>query len=214
MAGIPACVPVLVEVAALRRKLPDKNLEENLLLACLGAAAEIKAALLVTMNLKLSIDGQAQFNNAFDVLAEGITDFRPVWPEIELQFFRAELEQFSSIGARGGSQWAPLSKGYAKWKAKKYPGKPILQRTGRLLRSLSVIGGADSVHEAEPLSLTLGTRVPYAIHHQRGGKRLSQRPPLQLTRDDYGKFVSRIYRFAERQAKEAGFETKTSGGSE
>ncbi len=163
------------------------------------------------MNLKLSIDGKAQFNQAFDVLAEGITDFRPVWPEIELQFFRAELEQFNTIGARGGQVWQPLSKGYAKWKAKKYPGKPILQRSGRLLRSLSVIGGADSVREQQPLSLTLGTRVPYANYHQRGTRKMPQRPPMQLTRDDYGKFVSRIYRFAEKQAKQAGFEVKTTG---
>lgn len=160
------------------------------------------------MNLKLSIDGQAKFDGAFRVLAEGLTDLRPVWPEIELQFFRAELEQFSSEGARGGARWQPLSARYAKWKAKRYPGKPILQRTGRLLRSLSVVGGPDSVRIVEPMSLTLGTRMPYAGYHQRGAKRLPQREPLNLTRDDYGKFVSRIYRYAEKVSQQAGFEVK------
>lgn len=158
------------------------------------------------MNLTLTIDGQRKFDGAFRVLTEGLSDFRPVWPEVELQFFRAELEQFNSEGARGGARWQPLSARYAKQKAKKYPGAPILVLTGRLKRSLTVIGGADSVRIAEPLSLTLGTRTPYAGYHQQGTKRMPARPPLELTRDDFGKFVSRIYRYAENVSREAGFD--------
>lgn len=160
------------------------------------------------MNLKLSIDGEAKFNQAFDVLAEGLTDLRPVWPEIELQFYRAELEQFNSLGARGGSVWQPLSSKYEKRKAKIAPGKPILVLTGRLKRSLTIIGGDDSIRDPQPMSLTLGTKTPYAGYHQRGTSKMPARPPLQLTRDDYGKFVSRIYRYAEREGRKAGFGVK------
>lgn len=158
------------------------------------------------MRLTLTVDNQAQFDGAFDVLTESLSDLRPVWPEIELQFYRAELEQFNSEGARGGARWQALSPKYARRKAKLAPGKPILELTGRLKRSLTVIGGADAVRIAEPLSLTLGTKTPYAGFHQRGGRKLPQRKPLNLTRDDYGKFVSRIYRYAESVGREAGFQ--------
>lgn len=158
------------------------------------------------MRLTLTVDNLEQFDGAFDVLAENLSDLRPVWPEIELQFYRAELAQFNSEGARGGARWQALSPKYAKRKAKIAPGKPILELTGRLKRSLTAIGGADAVRIAEPLSLTLGTKTPYAEFHQRGGRKLPQRKPINLTRDDYGKFISRIYRYAEKIGKEAGFQ--------
>jgi phage gpG-like protein len=164
------------------------------------------------MNISVTVDGQKQFSGAVDAIAKGISDFRPVWPEIELAFFRLELEQFNSEGSRGGSRWKPLSEKYRKWKERHYPGKPILQRSGRLLRSLSVIGGGDSIREQEPLSLTLGSRVPYATYHQRGAGKLPQRPPMQIQRDDYGKFVSRMFRYAETVARDAGFAVTAPGG--
>lgn len=158
------------------------------------------------MRLTLTLDNQQKFDGAFDVLTDGLSDLRPVWPEIELQFYRAELAQFNSEGARSGGRWQRLSPKYAKRKAKIAPGKQILVLTGRLKRSLTVIGGDDSVRIAEPLSLTLGSKAPSAAYHQRGGRKLPQRKPLDLTRDDYGKFVSRIYRYAEKVGREAGFQ--------
>lgn len=164
------------------------------------------------MDITVTVDGQKAFSGAVDAIAKGISDFRPVWPEIELAFFRLELEQFNSEGSRGGSRWKPLSEKYARWKAKKYPGKQILERSGRLKRSLSVIGGQDSIRIQEPLSLSLGTSVPYAIPHQRGAGKLPQRPPMQIQRDDYGKFVSRMFRYAETVARDAGFAVTAPGG--
>lgn len=158
------------------------------------------------MRLALTLDNQQKFDGAFDVLAENLSDLRPVWPEVELQFYRAELAQFNSEGARGGQRWQALSPKYAKRKAKIAPGKPILVLTGRLKRSLTAIGGADAVRIAEPLSLTLGTKTPYAEFHQRGTKKMPQRKPINLTRDDYGKFISRIYRYAESVGRAAGFQ--------
>jgi phage gpG-like protein len=169
------------------------------------------------MNLKLSIDGQAKFDGTFRVLREGITDLRPVWPEIELAFYRAELEQFNSEGGRGGAQWVPLSKGYAKWKEKKRPGQPILVLSGYLRRTLTAAGTPDTIRIHEPLSLTLGAggrAGQIGGYHQRGTTKMPARPPLNLTRDDYGKFVSRIFRYVEKVSKDAGFEVKSTEGAQ
>lgn len=164
------------------------------------------------MNITVTVDGQQKFNGAIDALNRGVSDFRPVWPEIELAFFRLMSEQFDSEGQRGGAKWKPLSEKYRQWKEKKYPGRPILHLTGRLRRSLSVVGGGDQIREPEPLSLTLGTRVPYAVYHQRGGGRLPARPPMQINKNDYGKFVSRMYRYVEKVSRQAGFEVTAPGG--
>lgn len=161
------------------------------------------------MNLTLTIDGEEKFKAAFATLDESIRDWREVWPEIEQIYFRAQLEQFASIGSRGGAVWTPLSDSYRRWKEKKYPGRPILVLTGRLKRSLSVagVGGGDQVRELEPLSLTIGSVVPYALYHQRGTKRMVARPPIQLIKRDFGRMISRMYRYAERGARDAGFRT-------
>lgn len=159
--------------------------------------------------LKITVDGLPAFNRAFDTLGRTVSDFRPAWPEIERIFFRATLEQFDTEGARS-TKWAPLSPNYAKQKARRFPGRQILVRTGRLKRSLSVIGsgGGDQIRDEEATSLTLGTRVDYAIYHQRGGRRLPARRPLEITLRDAGRMTSRLFRYAERAAGEAGFKVK------
>lgn len=129
-----------------------------------------------------------------------------------MYFLRATVEQFESIGARGGQRWQPLSERYAKWKAKKYPGKPILVRTERLKRSLSLGGSApDQVAEFQPLYAVFGTSVPYARHHQYGTSRMVQRPILQPTQRDVDRMVSRMYRFIERGARDAGLNVMSKG---
>jgi phage gpG-like protein len=77
-------------------------------------------------------------------------------------------EQFTSQGALGQSgRWAPLQERYRAYKARTYPGRTILERSGRLRASLQVQTG-DTVIETTPQSLFFGTDVPYGIYHQSG----------------------------------------------
>lgn len=164
------------------------------------------------MKFSVTVDGQQQSARAFDALDESVRDFRELWPELHMYFLRATVEQFESIGVRGGQRWQPLSERYAKWKQKKFPGKPILVRTERLKRSLSLGGSApDQVAEFQPLYAVFGTSVPYAQYHQRGTSRMAQRQILQPTQRDIDRMVSRMYRFIERGARDAGFSVKTRG---
>ena len=162
------------------------------------------------MKFAVTVDGVQQSTRAFQTLNESISDFRPVWPEIHMYFLRGTIEQFESLGARGGQRWEPLSARYAKWKAQAYPGKPILVRTERLKRSLSVGGSEpDQIKDFQEMSATFGTRVPYARFHQRGTRRMPARPVLQPTQRDVDRMVSRLFRFAERGARDAGFQTRS-----
>lgn len=97
------------------------------------------------------------------------------------------LQQYSeNYLARGGAYegnppFAPLSSRYAKWKARRYPNAPILTRSGRLRASLASATN-DSIADATQDALTYGTRVPYAVYHQFGTRKMPKRPPLKLSK--------------------------------
>lgn len=161
------------------------------------------------MRLTVDIQGEEKLDYAIKSITDQIDDWREVWPEVELVFYRATLGQFRSEGQRGGDRWRPLSDNYRKWKELKYPGQPILVLTGRLRRSLTATGSEESIRIRERTELTLGSSTPYGRFHQTGTRRMSPRPPLVLLRQDYGKIVSRMFRYAERIGKDAGFKTET-----
>lgn len=161
------------------------------------------------MRLTVEIQGEAKLDYAIGSISDQIDDWREVWPEVELVFYRATLDQFRTEGARGGERWKPLSDSYRKWKELKYPGQPILVLTGRLRRSLTATGSEESIRIREKKSLTLGSSTPYGRYHQSGTRRMAARPPLVFLRNDYGKIVSRMFRYAERIGRDAGFKTET-----
>ena len=115
--------------------------------------------------------------------ADGVSDYRPVWPMIEDDFYALEKRQFESVGAAGGEKWPELSPEYRGWKEAHYPGKPILERTGDLVRSLTNANDPNAVRIEDRRTLTLGTRIPYAIYHQSIQPRrvLPRRPEIMLT---------------------------------
>jgi len=163
------------------------------------------------MRLRVDIQGEEKLDYSIGAISDSIGDWREVWPEVELVFYRATLGQFRTEGQRGGDRWKPLSNAYRKWKEVKYPGQPILVLTGRLRRSLTATGSEESIRVREPESLTLGTSTPYARYHQRGTRKMAARPPLVLLKNDYGKIVSRMFRYAERVGRAAGFKTESRG---
>lgn len=79
------------------------------------------------------------------------------------------------IGPNRG-KWSELSDGYKKWKARAYPGAPILVRTGRLRSSLTEAGSVDAKRRLLPHGFEYGTRVQYAHYHQLGTIHMVDRP--------------------------------------
>lgn len=143
----------------------------------------------------------------FDPVMVGLTgavtkarDFRPFWRTVVAPwFFGLVQEQFASEGKAVGG-WAPLSPRYAAWKATRYPGKTILRRTDRLMRSLTWTGATLATPEGiavmGPTDATFGTSVPYARFHQRGTRTMRQRRILYLPstpdpRDTLGRMLER-----------------------
>lgn len=107
-----------------------------------------------------------------------VRDAAPAFEILGERFVAMEQKQFASEGAWGGAAWAPLSPAYASWKARHYPGKPILQLGGTLIDSLTI---GPKIREIGPTFATFGTDVSYAQYHQQGTPKMPQRKPLDIT---------------------------------
>lgn len=139
-------------------------------------------------------------------LARRLANLRPAWVSV-LAYLRAQSRlQFSSAGARSGSPWQPLSERYSRWKAVRYPGQPILRATDEMFRSLTEPDADGSIAEAEPQSLTYGTRNRKAAYHQRGNARLPQRKVLEVTDNDRREVAKLVRAHLQGQARISGFE--------
>ena len=140
-----------------------------------------------SIRLYLDVYGQAPVDVALSRFGGLIRDFRPFFRDaLAPKFFEDVVRRFERVGAYGGPdgarQWAPLSPPYKRWEDWHYPGKPILQRTGRLIRSLTwnrgMFGpgggrgnvGRDGVFRVTMNSADLGTAVEYAHWHQTGAR--------------------------------------------
>jgi len=153
----------------------------------------------------LTVAGETQMDRGIARFADGVSDYRPLWPEIYALFLEEERGQFASEGSHGGSQWAPLSPRYAKWKEVRYPGRPILVREGTLRGSLTDRNAPGAVFQPEPRKLVMGSSVPYALFHQMGTRRMPARPEIKLTEPFKRKAMKQLQSYLVERATEAGF---------
>lgn len=140
--------------------------------------------------------------------ADGVNDYRPIWPVIEDEFYAQEKDQFKSQGAEGGARWAPLTEEYAEYKEVRWPGKPILERTGDLVRSLTLPNDPNAVRIEERKTLTLGSRIPYALFHQMGTRTpMPAREEIRLTEAWKRTAMQHIQTYLVQMARQYGFRT-------
>lgn len=140
-----------------------------------------------------SVYGEAQVDRTLARFADNVQDATPAWEALAVKFQRAERRQFATEGAYASGGWPALSPRYAAWKARHYPGKPILEREGHLKASLTE--RPFGVEVIEPGYMVLGSDVDYGAYHQRGGPNLPQRRPVELTEAQRRDWVRLIQRF-------------------
>lgn len=143
------------------------------------------------MGFRLSFDffGDTQLDRTLTRFGENVRDARPVWEDLADDFAKAERRQFSSQGGYASGGWSPLSPRYAAWKAKRFPGKGILVRTGELERSLTQRPFGVEVIDAQ--AMAIGSDVEHGGYHQRGDG-LPQRRPVELTEARRRDWVRRV----------------------
>ncbi len=158
---------------------------------------------------RLEIAGETQMDRGIARFADGVADYRPIWPVIEDDFYAQEKAQFQSEGAEGGEKWQDLSPAYADWKEAHYPGRRILERTGDLERSLTSGSDPNAIKREGVRTLTLGSKVPYAIYHQSPAarKRLPRRPEIMLTEPLKRGVMHHVQTYLVQVASQSGFRT-------
>jgi phage gpG-like protein len=115
---------------------------------------------------------------ALPLSVQDVADQAPALARVADDFREMMARQFASEGRAEGTPWPELSPATLRRQRAR---TPILYKTGALLRSLAEPGAAGHVEELEGYSLTLGSRLPYALYHQTGTRRLPARPIIVLS---------------------------------
>ena len=114
-------------------------------------------------------------------LSENLTDGFD-WESLAPIVAEAADNIFASEG-RGG--WPQLSEAYARWKARNYPGKGILELTGAYRSAATQVGAPGNSITTTENSLTYGVEgLDYALFHESGTNRLPARPVFDLLAED------------------------------
>jgi hypothetical protein len=107
-------------------------------------------------------------------LGERAVDLRMPFAQIIVDIRRAEAEQFVSGGAASGEPWAQLSAAYAAAKARAFPGRGPLVRTGRLIAALTGRSSEFQVRTS-PRELVVTVADPVWAIQQHGTRHLPAR---------------------------------------
>lgn len=151
------------------------------------------------------VAGQVEMDRGIARFADGVADYRPIWPVIADDFYAQIKAQFATEGAEGGEKWAELSPEYAKWKEVHFEGKPILQRSGDLMASLTSPNDANAVYIEGRKTLTVGSKVSYAIYHQKGTKKMPARPEIQMSENFKRMAMKNVQAYLVQMASQCGF---------
>lgn len=125
------------------------------------------------IRMEISLTGVKELNANLDRISDVISDFSPELRDIGewyLQFLQNDV--FSSGGSAYGEPWAALSAKYDMAKSKKYPGRGVLEASGKMRTSWKLY---TSSHYA-----LIENTTDYAIYHQEGTSRLPQRTIVKL----------------------------------
>lgn len=96
------------------------------------------------MYLQFSIEGEKQLSRNLTTLDANLKNWKNEFSDVGRylkNFFSGEV--FESRGAVIGEGWKALNPAYAAWKAKHFPGRGILERTGKMRKSFQAESGND-----------------------------------------------------------------------
>lgn len=135
--------------------------------------------------------GFEPFNLRLDRFSDQLRDAEPAFEAMATyQVEVVNKRQFRQQGSAETGKWAPLSPPYARWKAKRRPGRPILVFDGDLRDSMTI--PHNGVWEVWDRGFVVGTAVDYAIYHQKGTDHMPARPLLGSPRRSDTRALTKI----------------------
>src|SRR3954466_15412878 len=140
------------------------------------------------MRIEVIALGERVFSRDLLRFGGNVGDLTDGMRDVGTNLGRASEPQFETEGGDMGEKWPELALSTQRDRARHHfpPRHPILQRTHRLMDSLTRAADPDHIEEPSADSLRFGTRVPYAVYHQssRPRHKIPFRPPVGLTEAD------------------------------
>lgn len=109
------------------------------------------------------------------------------------RFFSGEA--FTSRGGVFGRRWPSLHPNYAAWKARMWPGRPPLVRTGLMQSSFK--------HKSTPLTVSLWNEAEYFKYHQ-DGRGVPQRVMMRVDNQRAMRIAKYVLGDLTKQMKQKG----------
>lgn len=117
-----------------------------------------------SLELSLEVKGVEQVTRMLTNIGADVQDLKGAMTEVgehAKKYFGGQV--FASRGGVLGQPWPRLSPGYASQKAKRYPGRPVLVRSGLMQRSFT--------SKPSAMSVTIGNDAPWFKYHQSSAAR-------------------------------------------
>ena len=90
----------------------------------------------IDVRIEIDVDGLDETSEYLKDVRSRMKDLRPVWPRLHDSLKSYIIGNFTAQGLPSGG-WKPLDAEYASWKAKNFPGAPMLVQDGGLFRKVS-----------------------------------------------------------------------------
>lgn len=139
-------------------------------------------------DIRFSFFGEEQVARGLEGFAARARDMRPAWKQIRSRFVDYETSWFDS---EGDGHWPALSKDYAEWKARHFPGRKMLVRSGDMRESVL----KPDIDVTEPSYAVFGTADPVAGYHQKGAGRLPVRRVIDIDEQERREWVRVVQRY-------------------
>lgn len=127
------------------------------------------------MKVTITVKGSEQVQAMLNRVRKQLEDFSPelrVTGEYLKGFYSSV--PFETEGSFFGQRWAELNPQYVQWKRRHYPGRGILEASGKLRRSFTFVNTSTY--------LKVSNTASYFPYHQLGGQRLPRRVMLLMNR--------------------------------
>ena len=148
------------------------------------------------MDIQITVEGDRELARKMRSFVSGDLDLKRSLGASGLylsRFFAGEV--FASRGRVIGKPWPRLNDRYAAWKARKYPGRPPLVRSGEMLRSFEF--------RAHPKRLDLWNSADHFQYHQEG-EGVPQRMMMRIDEQRAARVVKYLSSDIVAQMKKAG----------
>jgi len=128
------------------------------------------------IQMHISLTGVKEFEGNLDRIHNVVRSFEPELRDIgEWYMDFIQNDVFETEGGVIGENWASLDPKYAAEKAKNYPGRGVLEASGKMRTSWKLY---TTSHYA-----LIENETDYAVYHQEGTSRLPQRMFVKLDQD-------------------------------